>query len=119
MLKINKFICFTVFVLFATSCSSDSKTDTTPTPTAITYTNTVKSIITSNCINCHGVPTDNGASVSLDTYTKVKNAVTNDQLIELISKAQGDGQLMPYNGTRLPQTTIDKVLSWKNEGFKE
>lgn len=104
-------------VVFTISCSSDSKSDTTP--TAITYTNTIKSIITSNCINCHGVPTDNGASVSIDTYTKLTNAVTNNQLIERISKTQGDSQLMPFNGSRMPQATIDKVVNWKNEGFKE
>ncbi|WPR71047.1 c-type cytochrome [Flavobacterium sp. NG2] len=118
-------IAITIYTFLNLSCSNNSESDLTtepnptPTPTTITYTNTINAIISTNCISCHGVPTTNGASISLNTYTKVKNAVSNDQLIERISKAQGESGLMPYNGTRLPQATIDKVVSWKNDGFKE
>jgi uncharacterized membrane protein len=114
-----------VAALINANCSNNSESDITstpnpdPTPTTITYANTIQDIMTSNCTSCHGTPPTNGASVSLNTYIKVKNAVINEQLIERISKAQGTSGMMPDNGTRLPQATINKVISWKNDGYKE
>ncbi|WP_418263131.1 c-type cytochrome [Flavobacterium faecale] len=123
-MKLFKVLFVITATVLSSNCSSDSESDistppTTPPTTTITYTNTIQSIMSANCTSCHGTPTTNGASVSLNTYTNVKNAVINNQLIERISKAQGESGLMPFNGTRLPQTTIDKIISWKNDGYKE
>ena len=119
-MKSFKMLVIGTFTVLISSCSSNSESDlTTPPSTTITYTNTIQSILSSNCTSCHGANPSNGASLSLNTYTKVKNAVTNSQLIELISKSQGSSGMMPFGGTRLPQATIDKVISWKNNGFKE
>ncbi len=119
-MKAHHILLITICSILTSNCSSNSESDLTPTPppTAITYANTVSSIISSSCLSCHGVPTSNGASVPLNTSTRVKNAIINNQLIERISKPQGSSELMPYNGTRLPQATIDKVVTWKNEGYK-
>ncbi|WP_366183921.1 cytochrome c [Flavobacterium ovatum] len=124
-MKTYQFLFIAIGSLINVNCSNNSESDITtgsnpdPIPTTITYTNTIQTIITSNCNSCHGTTPTNGASFSLNTYTKVKNAIINEQLIERISKAQGTSGMMPDNGTRLPQATIDKVISWKNDGYKE
>lgn len=102
--------------LFLVSCSSDSDDDpVTPPPnnTTLTYTNTVKSIIDSNCNSCHGSPTSNNAPMSLITFSQVKEAVLNRNLIGRIE----DGT-MPPNGT-LSSTQIKAIKDWQTVGFLE
>lgn len=112
-------------MLLLSGCSSggdsdpDPDPDPDPTPTTITYTNTISGIISNNCISCHGSTPSNGATISLNTYTKVKTAVENNGLIDRISLPQGNSNMMPKDGTRLPQATIDKFTTWKNNGFLE
>lgn len=112
-------------MLLLSGCSSGGDSDPNPdpdpdpTPTTITYTNTISSIISNNCISCHGSTPSNGATISLNTYTKVKTAVENNGLIDRISLPQGNSNMMPKDGTRLPQATIDKFTTWKNNGFLE
>jgi len=124
----KKVILFTFIILslFIISCSSNSESDLIPDSnnnnnnnTTITYTNTIQSVITTNCISCHGNNPTNGANVSLNTYAKVVTAVQNNALINLISRAQGADGMMPDGGTRLPQATIDKFTIWQNDGFPE
>ena len=54
-----------------------------------------------NCINCHSMPPQNGAPMSLISYQNVKNAVQNRGLIQLIS-TQDLGDVMPLGGPLLP-----------------
>jgi hypothetical protein len=108
--------------LFFFSCSNDSTSDLIiidSQNSVVKYSSQVKNIIDSNCINCHGTTPINGASIPLVTYQNVKDATLNLGLIDRISKAQGDPGLMPNNGTRLPQASIDIIVKWKNEGFLE
>ena len=129
-MKIKPIVIASFYVVLLGSCSSSTEselttpttttpTTTTPTATTVSYAKDIAPIITSNCISCHGTPTQNGASQSLDTALKVKNAIQNSSLITLISKTQGASGLMPRNGTRLPQATIDKVIAWQTDGFKD
>lgn len=114
-----------ISTILMVSCSSGSESDLSPSPNpdpnpnpvTITYTNTIKSIISTNCTSCHGSNPSNGANGSLDTYARVKASA--DNIIDRISRAQGAAGMMPQNGTRLPQSTIDKVISWKNNGYIE
>ena len=117
-MKSNIILLFSVFSLL-TSCANDSESDLAyqEVPLAITYANSIKSIMDNNCISCHGNTPSNGASISLTTYQNVKNAVLNEGLIDMISKAQGASGMMPYGGTRLPQSKIDEVITWKNDGY--
>jgi uncharacterized membrane protein len=103
------------------SCTNDSTADLTGGAIGdeITYNNTVKAIITNNCIMCHAATPVNGAPMSLTTYADVKNAVLNRGLLNRISRAQGTPGMMPNGGTRLPQATIDKIDSWAGNGFPE
>lgn len=124
-MKTLQFFSLIALALFLNSCSSGGDSDSNPNPnpdpnpTTITYTNTISSIISANCISCHGSTPTNGAPISLDTYAKVKAATQNNNLIGRISLAQGDPNLMPKNGTRLPQATIDKFITWQNNGYLE
>lgn len=108
------------FLLFL-SCTNDSESDLTipNTSTTVTYTNTIKSIINTNCNSCHGNPLLNGAPMMLITYQNVKEAVINRGLINRISLPQDAAGMMPQGGTRLPQNTIDQIINWKNSGFAE
>lgn len=107
------------FVATTISCTNDSQSDLmeNTTPTSITYSNSIKSIMDTNCVSCHGTNPSNGASISLKTYQNVKDAVMNSGLIDKISKAQGAAGMMPFGGTRLPQNKIDEIIAWKNNGF--
>lgn len=123
-MKTLRFFSLIALTLFLNSCSSGSDSDNDPNPdpdpdpVTITYNNTIKAIITNNCISCHGSTPTNGATISLDTYTRVKTATQNN-LIERISRAQGTDGMMPKDGTRLSQATIDKFTTWKNNGYLE
>lgn len=110
-----------ILLLLLSSCSSggDSDSSPDPDPTTITYTNTISTIISVNCISCHGSTPTNGATISLNTYAKVKTAVESNGLIDRISLPQGNSNMMPKDGTRLPQATIDKFTTWKNNSYPE
>lgn len=110
-----------VIVLSFLSCTNDSQSDlidTTPQEN-ITYTNTIKTVIDNNCIFCHTNPPQNGAPMSLNSYNLVIDAVLNRNLLDRISKTQGDSQMMPLGGTRLPQSTIDKFVEWAENDFPQ
>lgn len=129
MKKLN-LIVLAMSAIIALSCSSGSESDIAPapnsnpnpnpnpTPSSITYTNTIKGIMTANCTSCHGSTPSNGASISLDTYARVKTSTQNN-LAERISRAQGTSGMMPQGRSRLPQSTIDMVVSWSNSGYVE
>ncbi len=120
-MKLQKLLIFFMMIFLLVSCTNDSDSDINDNqvPASITYTNSIKSIIDANCISCHGTSPTNGASISLKTYQNVKDAELNFGLILRISKAQGAAGMMPNGGTRLPQSKIDEVINWKNNGFKE
>lgn len=119
-MKIHSFFFLIAIVFFTSSCVNETESDIIGNSTqgTITYTNTIKSIIDNNCISCHGNTPTNGASISLTSLQNVKNGIINNSLIEKISKAQGADGLMPYGGTRLPQSQIDQIITWKNTGFE-
>ncbi|WP_310379288.1 c-type cytochrome [Flavobacterium sp.] len=113
---------FLIAIVFITSsCVNETESDIigNSSQVTITYANTIKSIIDNNCISCHSNTPTNGASISLTTLQNVKNGIINNTLIEKISKAQGADGMMPYGGTRLPQSKIDEIISWKNAGFEQ
>lgn len=102
------------------SCTNDSQSDLVlDSGETITYTNTIKPVIDNNCIICHTNPPQNGAPMSLNSYNLVIDAVLNRGLLDRISKPQGDPDMMPFGGTRLPQNTIDKFIEWSENGFLE
>ncbi|MCL9806857.1 hypothetical protein NAT51_15080 [Flavobacterium amniphilum] len=100
------------------SCANDSESDLTgPVPIKISYNSDVKPIIQSNCLFCHTNPPQNGAPMSLVTLLDVRNAIENRGLLDRISRPQGAPGMMPNGGTRLPQTSIDIIIKWRDDGF--
>lgn len=104
-------------------CNNDSTDDLTaqlpPPGTPITYSANIASIINTNCLGCHTNPPENGAPMSLTTYEFVKQAVQDRGLIDRISRPQGAEGMMPNGGTRLPQSQIDLIIQWQQQGLQE
>ncbi|WP_395045297.1 hypothetical protein [Flavobacterium sp.] len=118
-IKVYAFYLFTI--IFFSSCSNDSTDDLIDSNLSqnVTYNSTVKNIIDNNCIQCHGTTPTNGATLSLTTYENVKNAILTLSLFERISSSEGSSGAMPDGGPRLPQTSINLIEQWKNEGLAE
>ncbi|PHS60574.1 MAG: hypothetical protein COB12_12990 [Flavobacterium sp.] len=118
------FLFFTSLVLILTisSCTQntydDIEAEADPIPEIVTYQD-VKPIIDGVCLACHSNPPQNGAPMSLVSYVNVKEAVQNRDLINKISKNEGEDGLMPLGGPRLPQSSIDLIVEWNNDGLLE
>lgn len=111
------FICYII-----SSCTNENPEtliNKEPVSGMVTYKQNVKSIINNNCISCHSTVPRNGAPMSLATYVDVKNAIESRGLLNRISLEKGNGLLMPQGGPKLPQTAIDIIIQWKQEGYLE
>ena len=111
--------------LFLTACTSHTYDDVQedqeelpPPPVLVTYQD-VKPIFENSCVQCHGTPPTNGATNSLTNYDQVSGAVQNRGLINLISQPEGANGLMPPGGPRLPQSAIDLIRQWEDDGLLE
>lgn len=109
---------FLIVLFGCTNTSENDLIDQTELPEMVTYQGRVKSIIDTNCINCHANPPENGAPMPLLTYENVKDAVQNRDLLTRIS-SQDMAFLMPFGGPRLPQNLIDTVIQWEADGLVE
>jgi uncharacterized membrane protein len=113
-------ISFTTLILI-TGCTYDSTDDLIVSQSngTITYNQNIKSIIDNNCISCHGYVPSNGATFSLTNYQNVKDAVINKNLIDRISRSEGASGAMPLGGPRLPNSSINLIIQWKNQGYQQ
>ena len=108
-----------LLLIFVASCSSDSSDDMEPIPdpdpVAVTYTNTVKAIMSSNCTTsaCHD-STSPAAGLNLTAYASVKAAFDTG-----IALAQIESGSMPKNANDLSTTTINKIKAWIANSFEE
>ena len=123
-MKSTRLIISCLFGLLAFNCSNTSGNDLipqeqqppaqNPDPTTnVTYTNTIKSIMTNNCVACHGNPPSGGAPTSYTTYTQVKNDI--DRIIQAINSSSNP---MPPTGL-MPSQTRSLFTQWKNDGLLE
>jgi hypothetical protein len=106
--------------LSSVACTNDSAADLIgfePIPEQVSYAMDVKSIIDNNCTNCHGVSPVSGSNLSLTTYGEVRNAVLNNGLINRLNLPEGNSLLMPQGGPKLPQTVINLVEKWEQDGL--
>lgn len=117
------FAIFSLTLLALGSCTSDTyddleePQDVNP-PQVVTYQD-VRSIFEQNCISCHSNPPQNGAPMSLTSYSDTSSAVLNRGLLDRISRGQGEPGMMPNGGQRLPQQSIDLVYQWNEDGLLE
>ncbi|WP_299441051.1 cytochrome c [uncultured Aquimarina sp.] len=118
-----------VFMITLLSCgSSDDGGTTEPTPPredpipgkTSTYIADVKTIIDSNCLECHGTPLQNSAPMPLETFQEVVSAVNTRDLLGFISTNNAFNVMPPSDeGGRMPQATIDIVEDWIADGLLE
>ncbi|MHA3789826.1 cytochrome c [Flavobacterium hauense] len=83
----------------------------------VTYDANVKSIIDANCVSCHS-DGNVAAFRLLMTYSQVKDAVENADLLGRIQKQNSEPGVMPQGG-RMPQSKIDVILQWNEDGLLE
>ena len=100
-------------LVFNCSSSSNDDLDPDPTPTTVTYNNTVKSIINNNCGSCHGDPTANGAPISYNTFTSVKNDVN-----DILTRINSNSNPMPPTGL-MSSSLRAQIQKWKDDGLLE
>jgi hypothetical protein len=81
----------------------------------VNYTTNVKSIIDANCVGCHA---SGGSLVPLGTYSEVKDAMQNTDLLDRIQRQNGAPGQMPRAG-RMAQDRINTILQWNTDGLLE
>lgn len=108
------------FVFFGCENSSESDLiEQLPLTENITYTEHIKPIIDANCVACHSNPAVGGASVPMTNFEEVRLVFENTDALDRMNRQPGESGFMPLYGTRLPQTSIDLVEQWMNEGYLE
>lgn len=125
MKKNIRFI-LSLLLIFAAACTSDSESDLVDDGNGdddsnggpITYNADIRSLISSACLGCHSSPPVNGAPFALTTYDLVVTRAENGSLLTAISRQSGTPGAMPPSG-RLPQSTIDLIEQWIDEGLLE
>jgi mono/diheme cytochrome c family protein len=86
---------------------------TNPTGAVVTYTSHVQDIMVANCASCHG----GQSGLFLNSYSPVKGIADDGRL--LLWAIQGGGsQPMPTGGL-MPQTTLDTLQMWLDQGALE
>lgn len=105
-----------VFLFLLASCSSDSEDDEfmSPAKNDVTYSNTIKTIIENNCLDCHRTPPRNGASISLTTSDDVRDAVLNRGLIGRVESGS-----MPPVGDFLTEAEVQALKDWQSGDFQD
>lgn len=79
----------------------------------VTYESRVHPIIMSNCAPCH----TGGKQETLNTYAAAKHEI--DEIIERIQKNPGEKGFMPFKHDKLPDSTIQVFIRWKEAGMPE
>ncbi len=102
-------------LLLVMGCSSDSD-DPMPPAGPVTYDGAVKAIIDGQCLACHIDPPVNGAPFALTNYDQVSSQAA--LILTSISRQTGATAAMPPSG-RLPQSTIDIIDQWIQDGTLE
>ncbi|QOD61773.1 hypothetical protein H9I45_04820 [Polaribacter haliotis] len=113
---------YTLFIILLafSNCSNSSTEDLIepekPTDTSITYNKDVKKIIDQSCATsgCHNTSGNSGGLI-LENFNQVKTAVLNRGLI---NRMESSSAPMPASGN-LPQTTINIIKNWQQQGFIE
>ncbi|HEU0065554.1 MAG TPA: cytochrome c, partial [Flavisolibacter sp.] len=79
---------------------------------SVSYMNNVQNIIVTKCSPCHFPP--KGNKKPFDSYTAVKTNI--DDIIARVQRNPGDKGFMPAMHPKLPDSTINVLIAWKNNG---
>jgi mono/diheme cytochrome c family protein len=91
----------------------DNDTTSPDSTGGVTYTNSIKQIISENCGNCHG----SGADIPLTTYKQVKATVDNGKLKNQLQKDPPHAGSEP--SVSIPESVVTKILDWIKAGAPE
>ena len=113
MKKIHVLSLSVLVALSISSCSTSTIEEVEITE-PVTYTANVRTIISNNCLPCHG-GTSPSAGLNLETYTNVRNATENGNLLARINSASNP---MPQSGLMAP-ALIATIEQWATDGYIE
>ena len=82
--------------------------------TTVTYSGSVKPILTAYCTGCHSGP-NAPSNIKLDAHASVKVVADNKKLLGTINHTAGFSP-MPKNGTKLSECNIAKIRKWVTTG---
>ncbi|MFY0631801.1 MAG: hypothetical protein JXR05_15655 [Flavobacteriaceae bacterium] len=99
--------------LSISSCSTSTIEEVIITE-SVTYNGAVRTIISNNCLPCHGGTTPS-AGLNLETYAGVRGATENGNLINRINSASNP---MPVSG-QMPPALIATIEQWATDGYLE
>lgn len=107
----------TIVSLIAVSCESNTYSEISEV-TNPTYSANIGPLFNSKCVSCHSAGgTDQ--SPYLTNYEEVKESIINGNTLCLIEDPSvcfyGDN-IMPPTG-KMPQSTIDMIKLWRDQGF--
>ncbi|MGE5106428.1 MAG: hypothetical protein ACM3H8_02715 [Sphingobacteriales bacterium] len=114
-IKLSFLVCVSVILL--NSCYYDKEEllyGAACDSTNVTYSATIKPIIATNCLECHGGLTPS-AGFSLETYQGVKAKVDQGRLIGAVSHFPGFSP-MPKNNPQLGSCNIAAFRTWVRNG---
>lgn len=116
-------VIITILSVIIHSCSYDSENDLIAPADdpvnnngIVNYTDNVAPIMSSSCVSCHASPPINGAPFSLITFEQVSQRA--NIVLNAMDRQNGASGAMPPAG-RLPQSTIDIIQQWIDEGTPE
>jgi len=119
---ISLLIVFLSLTVLFPSCYYDNVTDVYPyypyaapcDTTHVTYSQTIKPIMTANCNICHSTATAS-AGVITDTYEGLSPIAVSGSLWHAVNQDPGVSP-MPQNGNRLSDCDLAKIKTWINAG---
>ena len=110
MKKLTLFL-FVLMVAVFQFCSSSKKIQAPP---KMTYATNLQPTIAGNCSPCHVGQAKSG---HLDTYLDAKKRI--DDMITRIQKNPTEKGFMPFKHAKLPDSTIQVFVKWRNDGLLE
>ena len=113
MKKTGLFVLAAALVTSLQFCGSSKKAASET--AKVTYTKDIESIIQNSCSPCHIA--GKGKAETLSTYEAAKAHA--DEMIERIQRNPGDKGFMPMRHPKLPDSTIQVFVRWKETGLAE
>lgn len=96
-------------------CSTSKKSQSAMAAPKITYMADIQATIAGNCAPCHIPP--KGFKKAFDNYDSVRSNI--DEIIARIQMQPGEKGFMPFNHSRLPDSTVMVFVNWRKDGLTE
>lgn len=115
-----RFVFIILIGLFFSACYTKNVKDFSPTTTvvipdsAITYSGSVKSIISTNCSFSNGCHGSASSVLNLDDYNSLKSAATS---VKKSINHESGASPMPKGGTKLSSSDISTIEKWIQNNF--